>query len=438
MEALSIFGTGFLLQKLTSAQSGIIQPLELSFAYCFLVVLMDGVAVSSSERRSRTALRAVTAVFICSFAIHASLILTSAWGAATLATWLAGAAASVTILGNGARDIMQRLPAAWPLPSRALVFGNGSWALNFARDNRLAGARAAFDVVGIVDEPDGSMPSRDGLSGLARRVVAEKVTDVFVALPMSAADRIRDILAALWFLPVTVRLAPEHLPLLRIPGVDVVAVKSMPVLSRPPFSQAGLSIKRGMDVAGAISLIVLLLPLFAVIAILIKIDSPGPVLFRQTRTGQFGSSFSMYKFRSLYVEQADHAADRLVGAGDTRVTRVGRYARKYSLDELPQLLNVAGGSMSLVGPRPHASRAKAGGRLYAEVRPDYPLRYRVKPGMTGWAQVDGWRGNTDTAEKLMKRVEFDLDYIRSWSLALDLQILLRTIPSIIAPPLDNA
>jgi len=212
----------------------------------------------------------------------------------------------------------------------------------------------------------------------------------------------------------------------------------MPVLSRPPFSQAGLSIKRGMDVAGAISLIVLLLPLLVVLAILIKLDSPGPVLFRQTRTGQFGSSFSMYKFRSLYVEQADHAADRLVGAGDTRVTRVGRYARKYSLDELPQLLNVAGGSMSLVGPRPHASRAKAGGRLYAEVRPDYPLRYRVKPGMTGWAQVNGWRGNTDTAEKLMKRVEFDLDYIRSWSLAMDLHILLRTIPSILAPPLDNA
>jgi len=105
---------------------------------------------------------------------------------------------------------------------------------------------------------------------------------------------------------------------------------------------------------------------------------------------------------------------------------------------LPQLLNVVLGSMSLVGPRPHACRAKADGKLYAEVRADYPLRYRVKPGMTGWAQVNGWRGNTDTAEKLLKRVEFDFDYIRRWSLALDFQILLRTIPSVFVPPADNA
>jgi lipopolysaccharide/colanic/teichoic acid biosynthesis glycosyltransferase len=117
---------------------------------------------------------------------------------------------------------------------------------------------------------------------------------------------------------------------------------------------------------------------------------------------------------------------------------VGRILRKYSNDELPQILNVVVGDMSLVGPRPHAPRAKADGRIYAEVIPDYMLRYRVKPGMTGWAQVNGWRGNTDTEEKLRRRVELDFNYIRRWSFMLDLQILMRTVPSVVAPPPDNA
>ena len=162
------------------------------------------------------------------------------------------------------------------------------------------------------------------------------------------------------------------------------------------------------------------------------------MFFRQSRSGQYGRAFQIYKFRSLHVAQADGAAETLVTRGDNRVTRVGRYLRKYSIDELPQILNVVFGDMSLVGPRPHAPRAKADGRIYAEVMPDYMLRYRVKPGMTGWAQVNGWRGNTDTEEKLRKRVEFDFAYIRGWSITRDFIILLKTIPSVISPPPENA
>jgi len=438
VEALAIYATGVLLQKMTLTQFEFVQPLDQSFFYYFLVILMDGVTIPPFKRQSHIGVRAVAAVFLCSFGLHASLALTSVWGSAALAIWFIGSAAGVTILRNGGMDIMQRFPVTWPLPPHAIVFGNGAWATDFARHNRLAGARAAFNVVGIVDDPNEAKLPHQGTNALAARIVAERVTDVFVALPSSATARIEDVLAALRFLPVTIRLAPVHLSPLRIAGVDVEAVASMPVLSRPSFSKIELSIKRVLDVVGALTLLLLLLPLFGTLSILIKLDSPGPVLFRQTRIGQFGRGFSIYKFRSLHVAQADDNAEQLVSRGDSRVTRIGRYARRYSLDELPQLLNVVLGSMSLVGPRPHAHRAKADGKLYAEVWANYPLRYRVKPGMTGWAQVNGWRGNTDTAEKLLKRVEFDFDYIRRWSLALDFQILLRTIPSVFVPPADNA
>jgi lipopolysaccharide/colanic/teichoic acid biosynthesis glycosyltransferase len=161
------------------------------------------------------------------------------------------------------------------------------------------------------------------------------------------------------------------------------------------------------------------------------------VFFFQPRSGQFGRSFNVFKFRSLHVAKADTAAESLVQRGDSRVTRVGKYLRKYSIDELPQIINVLLGDMSLVGPRPHAPRAKAGGRIYAEVMPDYMLRYRVKPGMTGWAQVNGWRGNTDTEDKLRKRVEFDFHYIENWSMMRDIKILAMTVPSALFPPKDN-
>jgi polysaccharide biosynthesis protein PslA len=211
----------------------------------------------------------------------------------------------------------------------------------------------------------------------------------------------------------------------------------MPTLMVPPFSLAGAFAKRTLDLIVALGLLIPLTPLFLLTALAIRLDSPGPVFFLQKRTGQFGRSFDIYKFRSLHVANADRGAESLVSKGDARVTRVGKYLRKYSIDELPQLINVLVGDMSLVGPRPHAPRAKADRRIYAEVMPDYMLRYRVKPGMTGWAQVNGWRGNTDTEEKLRKRVEFDFEYIKTWSFRRDLKILAMTVPSALFPPQDN-
>jgi lipopolysaccharide/colanic/teichoic acid biosynthesis glycosyltransferase len=165
----------------------------------------------------------------------------------------------------------------------------------------------------------------------------------------------------------------------------------------------------------------------ALIAVAIKLDSRGPVLFRQKRYGFNNDLIEIYKFRSMYVDAADAAADRLVTKDDPRVTRVGRIIRKASLDELPQLFNVVlKGNLSLVGPRPHAVNAKAEARLYNDAVDGYFARHRVKPGITGWAQINGWRGETDTNEKIQKRVEHDLYYIENWSALFDLYILART------------
>jgi lipopolysaccharide/colanic/teichoic acid biosynthesis glycosyltransferase len=162
-------------------------------------------------------------------------------------------------------------------------------------------------------------------------------------------------------------------------------------------------------------------------AIAVKLDSKGPVFFKQQRFGFNNEPIGVYKFRSMYTDMCDAQANKLVTKGDPRVTRVGRFIRATSLDELPQLFNVVfKGNLSLVGPRPHAMAAKAAGGLYHDVVDGYFARHKVKPGITGWAQINGWRGETDTLEKIERRVEHDLYYIENWSILFDLQILAMT------------
>jgi lipopolysaccharide/colanic/teichoic acid biosynthesis glycosyltransferase len=174
-------------------------------------------------------------------------------------------------------------------------------------------------------------------------------------------------------------------------------------------------------------LVLLLSPILVILAIVIKIDSPGPVFFRQTRRGKGLRPFACLKFRTMFVEYTDHDCNDQTQSGDPRVTRVGAFLRHHSLDELPQLFNVLLGHMSLCGPRPHAPGTKVDNRLLEDVNSDYLRRYRVKPGITGWAQTNGWRGILDTPERLAKRVEFDLYYIKHWSVWLDIRILALTI-----------
>jgi Undecaprenyl-phosphate glucose phosphotransferase len=264
----------------------------------------------------------------------------------------------------------------------------------------------------------------DDLVAFAR---ATRVDLVIISLPIAEEDRILQILKKLWVLPVDICIS-AHTNKLRYRPRSYSYIGNVPVLDvlDKPIADWGVVKKLLFDkIVGSVAL-VCALPVMAIIAIAIKLDSRGPVLFRQKRYGFNNEPIEIYKFRSLYVDQSDATASKLVTVGDPRVTRVGRFIRKTSLDELPQLFNVVAGNLSLVGPRPHALHAKAENRLYDEAVDGYFARHRVKPGVTGWAQIRGWRGETDSQEKIQQRVEHDLHYIENWSILLDLYILAQT------------
>ena len=299
-------------------------------------------------------------------------------------------------------------------------------------------AKASSDVrlVGVFDDRgDDRAPTTcaglqklgtvDDLVEFARRT---RVDLVIFSLPISAETRILQMLKKLWVLPVDIRLS-AHTNKLQFRPRSYSYIGSVPVLDvfDRPIADWDVVMKWLFDkIVGGLALLAAL-PVMAVVAIAIRLDSRGPVLFKQKRYGFNNELIEVFKFRSMYVEATDATAAKLVTKGDPRVTRVGRFIRKTSLDELPQLFNVVlKGNLSLVGPRPHAVHAKAVDRLYDEAVDGYFARHRVKPGITGWAQINGWRGETDNDEKIQRRVEHDLYYIENWSVLFDLYILAMT------------
>jgi Undecaprenyl-phosphate glucose phosphotransferase len=265
----------------------------------------------------------------------------------------------------------------------------------------------------------------DDIVEFARRT---RVDLVLFALPISAETRILEMLKKLWVLPVDIRLS-AHTNKLRFRPRSYSYLGDVPTLDvfEAPITDWDLVMKWLFDqLVGWIAL-VFALPVMGLIALAIKLDSPGPALFRQKRFGFNNERIDVFKFRSMYHHHADPTASKVVTRNDPRVTRVGRFIRKTSLDELPQLFNVVfKDNLSLVGPRPHAVQGKLQNRLFDEAVDGYFARHRVKPGITGWAQINGWRGEVDTDEKIQKRVEFDLYYIENWSVLFDLYILLKT------------
>jgi Undecaprenyl-phosphate glucose phosphotransferase len=265
----------------------------------------------------------------------------------------------------------------------------------------------------------------DDIIEFARRT---RIDLVLFALPISAEGRILEMLKKLWVLPVDIRLS-AHTNKLRFRPRSYSYLGSVPTLDvfEQPITDWDIVLKWLFDrVVGGI-LLILLSPVMALVALAVKLDSPGPVLFRQKRFGFNNERIDVFKFRSLYHHQADPTASKVVTRNDPRVTRVGRIIRKTSLDELPQLFNVVfKGNLSIVGPRPHAIQGKLQARLFDEAVDGYFARHRVKPGITGWAQINGWRGEIDNEEKIQKRVEFDLYYIENWSVLFDAYILLKT------------
>ncbi len=253
--------------------------------------------------------------------------------------------------------------------------------------------------------------------------------EILLAMPPASRERYLQLTNRLRSLPVNLRIVPD-LTIMDAPNLPDFSGGAFGIptidLLRKPVSGWGAVAKRTMDILLTGLFCLVALPLIGLIALLIKMDSRGPVFFKQKRYGFQNEIIEVLKFRSMYVDCADANAEKLTTRDDPRVTRVGAWLRRFSLDELPQLFNVLKGDMSLIGPRPHALKAKAGGKLYQDVMDNYGHRIRVKPGLTGWAQVNGWRGNTETEEQLRKRVEYDLHYIEHWSVMLDLKILFRT------------
>ena len=235
---------------------------------------------------------------------------------------------------------------------------------------------------------------------------------------------IESITKKLSVLPIPIYLLPDE-NVARYLGRRAVNVGATwaAEIQRAPLTEIEQFIKRCFDVVGATSVLLLLSPLMLVTAFLIKLDSHGPILFFQTRNGFNGRAFRIVKFRSMHVLE-DGSAIRQATRADPRVTRLGRWLRRTNIDELPQLFNVLNGDMSLIGPRPHAA---AHNSEYEKLVADYAFRNHVKPGMTGWAQVNGYRGETPTTDLISKRVELDRWYISNWSMWLDIAILFRTM-----------
>ncbi len=288
------------------------------------------------------------------------------------------------------------------------------------------------NVIGIFDDrKDRVAPELNGVPVLGTQddlieyVRKNDINDVIVTLPWNADERLLSIIAKLRELPVHINLGADlvtfRFPYRPSPN-HFIGVPMMEVISAPLAGWNSL-IKNFEDKVLGFIILILFSPVLLAVAIAIKLESPGPVFFKQKRYGYNNKVFEIYKFRSMYHKNIPERVTKQATKDDPRITRVGRFIRKTSLDELPQLFNVMNGSMSLVGPRPHAMDHN---EEYSELIDGYFARHRVKPGITGWAQVHGLRGETDTLEKMEARVNYDTYYAENWSLQLDFQILVMT------------
>ncbi|WP_373504567.1 undecaprenyl-phosphate glucose phosphotransferase [Aestuariivirga sp.] len=292
-----------------------------------------------------------------------------------------------------------------------------------------------IEIIGLFDDRDDARSPQSirayhkigRIEELAQYARSQRVDLIVVAIPLSAETRLLTILKRLWELPVDIRISGQSSSL-KLNARAYTYLGKLPLLSvfDRPLKGWQLIQKEALDRVLSVLMIIALAPVMLGVALAVKLESKGPVIFRQKRYGFNNELIEVFKFRSMYTDRCDASAAKLVTKDDPRVTKVGRFIRRTSLDELPQLFNVLLGQLSLVGPRPHATQAKAADALYETVVDGYFARHRVKPGITGWAQINGWRGETDTRDKLEQRVKHDLEYIDRWSMGFDLYIILKT------------
>lgn len=351
-----------------------------------------------------------------------------------LAVWFTSGGAVLLASRVALAGLVRRWAQEGRLYRRAVIYGAGVATEQLIRELE-KNAAGDIRISGVFDERDderssamiAGYPRLGGLTQLVDYCRRTRIDLAIVALPITAESRLVELMKQISVLPVDVKLPAAATSLRFSPRTySRIGNVAMIDLHDTPITDWGRVSKWVFDKAIGCLALALLAPVMAAVAVAIKLDSRGPVFFRQKRYGFNNELIGVFKFRSMYVERCDASASKLVTKDDPRVTRVGRFIRKTSLDELPQLINVLIGDLSLVGPRPHALHAKAANQLYDEVVDGYFARHKVKPGITGWAQINGWRGETDTQEKILKRVEYDLYYIENWSVFFDLYILLKT------------
>jgi putative colanic acid biosynthesis UDP-glucose lipid carrier transferase len=325
--------------------------------------------------------------------------------------------------------ILKRLAARPAARRPAIVVGAGPLGVKVAKALTDSDDQG-IDFIGYFDDRtddrvhgEAAEQRLGGLKDVAPYIRSRGVRDVYITLPLGSQPRIVELLeqlqgttASLFFVPDVFGISIIQGRLQDMNGVPVVGI------CETPFTGTNELVKRISDIVLATLILILISPILLVIAIGVKLSSPGPVIFRQRRNGLQGEEIIVYKFRSMRAMDNGPVV-RQATKDDPRITRFGAFIRRTSLDELPQFINVLQGRMSIVGPRPHAV---AHNEQYRQMIKAYMVRHKVKPGITGWAQVNGHRGETDTIEKMQARVEYDLEYLRNWSLGLDLQIILRT------------
>jgi Undecaprenyl-phosphate glucose phosphotransferase len=436
----ALLGAGYAAQMFSVGSASALSSENWLFIYLSALVTIVSVHVAEGYHvRSLRSLAVLSAALLAGGLAALSLILLCAYLSGTLriysAAWLgSGAAAAAGLLFMNrviVARVIRQASKADKLTESVVIVGANDHARKMLEAIGAA-HEANVRVLGIFDDrvhreiPDVLRPqmlgSTDHLLDFIRR---SRVDRVVLAMPWIASDRIDALLTKLRTVPVRIDLVPSD-AIWKFPVAHMEHLGSVPILNvvnGRVDEQCGM-LKRMEDLVISGLLLALLSPLLLLIALAIKLDSRGPVIFKQRRHGFNNEVFEVYKFRSMTV--ADCGATGIVQATrhDKRVTRLGALLRRSSLDELPQLLNVLLGNMSIVGPRPHAVQHNI---EYGSVISEYFARHNVKPGITGWAQVNGLRGETDTLDKMHRRVDYDLEYIERWSLSFDLKILLKTV-----------
>ncbi|MHC5653845.1 undecaprenyl-phosphate glucose phosphotransferase [Stappia sp.] len=351
-----------------------------------------------------------------------------------LSLWYGTGLAALLSARMVASMLVRRWTRAGRLERRAVIVGGGQVAADLIHeienqpnnDIRICGL---FDDRKSARSPDivAGYPKLGTVTDLVEFARIARIDMLIVTIPLRAEKRLLEFLKTLWVLPVDIRLSAhtDKVSFRDRASSFIGTVPFVDVVEKPMADWDSIA-KRAFDLVVATAAIILLSPVMIAAALAIRLDSKGPILFRQKRYGFNNEVIDVLKFRSMYHEMADPTAKKVVTKNDPRVTRVGRFIRRSSIDELPQLFNVLRGDLSLVGPRPHAVNAHTDEKLWDEVVDGYFARHKVKPGVTGWAQINGWRGEVDTPEKIQKRVQYDVYYIENWSILFDIRILLAT------------